>query len=160
MLSCSDLFSFHDAGFGLGPICTMGEEDGGKSVLLVITQGEHGSGARSLLRVADGWEMGCEEWQALVAEAEYLDGLCIRVDRELLLEHSSYFMSFENFSESNRESINVDWSLPVFCSLLQCIHGFYSSFSPSMVAPLIQVAPLLHHLNGLLSVGGCIIFSV
>jgi hypothetical protein len=116
----------------------MGKEDIRNAVLLVVRQGDHGSGAGSL--VADAREMGSEDWQSLVAEAEALDELSIWVDKKRLLDHSSYFMSFENFSEFDRESINVDWSLPIFCILLQCIHGFQPSFSSSMVAPLIQVA--------------------
>lgn len=43
----------------------------------------------------------------------------------------------------NREaecgSVNVKWDLPIFCILLQCIHGVRPSLSSSVIAPLLQV---------------------
>ncbi|KAG0612502.1 hypothetical protein M758_6G033100 [Ceratodon purpureus] len=117
----------------------MGKEDASNAVLLVISQvGCDESGAGRLTMVVDGREMGSEEWRSLVAEAENFDVISVRVDRERLLEHSTYFRSLENFSELNRESLNVNWDPPIFCILLQCMHGFQSSFSSCVIARLIQ----------------------
>ncbi|KAG0615275.1 hypothetical protein M758_5G028200 [Ceratodon purpureus] len=119
----------------------MGKEDASNAVLLVISQvGCDESGAGRLTMVVDGREMGSEEWRSLVAEAENFDVISVRVDRERLLEHSTYFRSLENFSEFNRERLNVNWDPPIFCILLQCMHGFQSSFSSCVIARLIQAA--------------------
>ncbi|XP_024398316.1 BTB/POZ domain-containing protein FBL11 isoform X3 [Physcomitrium patens] len=116
------------------------EEDFSNSVVLVITEGDHDSRKRSLSREIDGQEMGCEEWQSLVADSFTLNEIRIRVDKELLSQHSTYFKGYLNFSERNCESLNVNWSLPIFCDLLRCIHGFEPCLSSSMIASLIEGA--------------------
>lgn len=61
----------------------MEEDDFSKSVLLVISQGDHISGVEKSYVEADGRKMGCEEWESLVAESYKVDEIRIRVDTQL-----------------------------------------------------------------------------
>ena len=61
----------------------MEEDDFSKSVLLVISQGDHVSGVENSYVEADAREMRCEEWESLVTESYKVDEIRIHVDTQL-----------------------------------------------------------------------------